>query len=197
MLGLQDEQALTLFFFLVVDSAAAKSVIIAEMEPAYESNEGSDDDDGDREIVRPTKKRAAEVEAVPVAASLPKKKTTSKKVNQNASLPKKKTVSKKVNQTKVPKPGATTSSKPKKLPAKEVSCGLPDEPLDGGWPAGWVKRVFERASGATKGGHDRYWYSPLTSKKFRSMVEVKRYMVALRDCGGDEDMAWKWLKNKV
>jgi hypothetical protein len=61
------------------------------------------------------------------------------------------------------------------------------------WPAGWIMRVFERKSGATKGSTDRYWYSP-TQKKLRSMLGVKRFVEATEVCGGDEGKAWAYMK---
>lgn len=57
--------------------------------------------------------------------------------------------------------------------AKMLSEGPPTEDLEGGWPEGWVRRVFERASGATKGTTDKYWYSPIDGIKLRSIVEGK------------------------
>jgi hypothetical protein len=100
-----------------------------------------------------------------------------------------------------PSPKATaTSKKPEKSPArtsaKEVWSGPPTEPLEGGWPDGWIKKVVERQSGGTAGSTDRYWYSPMTNKKFRSMVEIKRFFKHLESCGGDEDIAWRLMKTK-
>lgn len=72
-------------------------------------------------------------------------------------------------QTPVPKKATVAK---KKQGAPEPSwVGSPTEDLEGGWPKGWTKKVFERKSGATKGGKDRYWYSPVNGFKFRSMVE--------------------------
>lgn len=82
------------------------------------------------------------------------------------------------------------------VPAIEVWSGKPDEPLAGGWPDGWTKKLFERPSGKTKGSRDRYWYSPVTKRKFRSMVEVNSFMAALLQSKGDEDAAWKIFKTK-
>ena len=73
---------------------------------------------------------------------------------------------------------------------------IPDEPLEGGWPPGWTKKVYERASGKTKGDRDRYWYSPVNKYKFRSMVEVRKYLELLQKTSGDEDEAWAIFKNK-
>lgn len=61
-------------------------------------------------------------------------------------------------------------------PAKEVWSGVPDDDLEGGWPAGWIKKTFQRASGASVGSFDSYWYPPGGGKKLRSMVEVRRFL---------------------
>ena len=41
---------------------------------------------------------------------------------------------------------------------------------------------------------DKYWYSPLKKKKFRSHVEVQRYLGMLEIAKGDEDLAFKYFK---
>jgi hypothetical protein len=61
-------------------------------------------------------------------------------------------------------------------PAKEIWCGAPDDELEGGWPPGWTKRTFERASGKSKGSTDSYWYAPEGGRRLRSMVEVRRHL---------------------
>jgi len=93
------------------------------------------------------------------------------------------------------------AAKPKITPDQrtapiELYSGPPDEELEGGWPNGWIKKLFERSSGKSKGSKDRYWYSPKTNKKFRSMIQVRRYMPILREYNGDEDAAWLKLKEK-
>lgn len=50
----------------------------------------------------------------------------------------------------------------------------------------WVKKVFVRNGGATKGRGDRYWYSPKEKYKLRSMVQVKRFLKALAENNGNE-----------
>ena len=88
----------------------------------------------------------------------------------------------------------------KKQNAVKVWEGAPDEPLEGGWPEGWIKKIFERAGGLTKGRGDRYWYSPHKKYKFRSMLEVKKYLGILRTLGSsevDEDIAWRMFKVKT
>lgn len=149
-------------------------------QPQYDKPD--DDDDGNVEIVEPPKKKSARAVKKPPAVA---QKTP---INVKSKAP-----AKKSQQAKNPKP----TKKPPKAPATEVSCGPPDEPIEGGWPDGWIKRTFERQSGATKGSRDRYWYTPITQKKLRSMVEVKRFMTALQEGGGDEGYAWKKLKGKL
>mmetsp|Transcript_19757 Transcript_19757/g.29954 ORF Transcript_19757/g.29954 Transcript_19757/m.29954 type:complete len:985 (-) Transcript_19757:266-3220(-) len=75
-----------------------------------------------------------------------------------------------------------------------IWVGPPDEDLGIKWPEGWIKKVFKRRNGATKGGTDNYWYSPISEKKLRSIAEVKRFMGYSRKCKGDEDAAWAKLK---
>jgi hypothetical protein len=70
-----------------------------------------------------------------------------------------------------------------------ISVGKPDEDLPGGWPAGWVKKVYERKGGKFKGKGDPYWYSPKENIKLRSMVEVRKFMKALKESKGDEPKA--------
>lgn len=57
-----------------------------------------------------------------------------------------------------------------------VWTGPPNEKLEGGWPDGWIKKVFERKNGATKGRLDRYWCPPDEGRHFRSLIEVKRFL---------------------
>mmetsp|Transcript_22394 Transcript_22394/g.47419 ORF Transcript_22394/g.47419 Transcript_22394/m.47419 type:complete len:322 (-) Transcript_22394:601-1566(-) len=88
---------------------------------------------------------------------------------------------------------ATPPKKAKKPKAKVARpCpvpiweGVPDEELDGGWPDGWIKKTFARKNGASKGTSDRYWFSPKEKFKFRSMVQVKKFIRALKGAKGDE-----------
>ena len=81
---------------------------------------------------------------------------------------------------------------------QEIFSGLPDEPLPGGgggWPEGWTKKVVKRASGESKGHTDRYWYTPITQLKLRSMVEVQKFIQALEQTNGDEVAAKKIFKS--
>jgi len=102
-------------------------------------------------------------------------------------------------------PEATVPEEPKPSPvsgkavrgrAREVYLGPPTEPLEGGWPPGWIKQIVERQNGASAGHTDRYWYSPQTKRKFRSMVEIKRFLAHLKESGGDEGAAWIKFKTK-
>ena len=49
-----------------------------------------------------------------------------------------------------------------------------------------MKKVFVRDGGATKGRGDRYWFSPKEKYKLRSLVQVRRFLAALAENGGDE-----------
>mmetsp|Transcript_33336 Transcript_33336/g.78678 ORF Transcript_33336/g.78678 Transcript_33336/m.78678 type:complete len:346 (-) Transcript_33336:285-1322(-) len=88
--------------------------------------------------------------------------------------------------TKTPKVSKPKFARPEPVPVWE---GIPDEDIDGGWPEGWVKRLYARKTGATKGATDRYWYSPKEKIRLRSMVQVKKFMRALEDTKGDESKA--------
>lgn len=92
-----------------------------------------------------------------------------------------------------PKKGKKTKSKVARKEQPPVWAGPPDEDIDGGWPKGWMKRVFARKNGASKGSTDRYWYSPKESFKLRSMVQVKKFLKALKETKGDEKMAKKTM----
>jgi hypothetical protein len=59
----------------------------------------------------------------------------------------------------------------------------------------WVKKVFSRKNGASKGVTDRYWYSPKEKFKLRSMVQVRKFLKALAGTEGDEKMAKKKMAN--
>ena len=73
---------------------------------------------------------------------------------------------------------AVVKAAPNGMPsAIEIWAGPPDDYLqERGWPSGWAKRVFQRASGKSKGTFDAYWYPPNNGKKLRSMVEVRRHL---------------------
>jgi hypothetical protein len=90
---------------------------------------------------------------------------------------------------------AAAAAGPKSAPI--VWEGVPEETYPGPgniWPNGWLKRLYERKGGATKGTKDRYWYSPVLAVKLRSMVEVKRFVAALEMYGDDEEQAKKMYK---
>jgi hypothetical protein len=138
----------------------------------------------------------AESEVEKEATKKKKKKPDKEEKKEAKNIPKlakkpEKTPAKKTTGTAKPK---TTGSGARGRSAIEVWSGKPDEPLPGGWPDGWTKKIFERPSGKTKGSHDRYWYTPVTKRKFRSMVEVNRFMAALLQSKGDEDAAWAIFK---
>lgn len=50
-------------------------------------------------------------------------------------------------------------------------------PANGGvWPSGWTERIYQRASGDTKGGLDYYWYPPQGAPKLRSRPDILRFL---------------------
>jgi hypothetical protein len=119
--------------------------------------------------------------------------------------------SKKKQRLAKPAAAKKKSTSPKAAPAKkrsasstglvkkknpEVWSGPPDDKLEGGWPAGWVKKKFERKTGRLAGRADSYWFSPIRQKQLRSMAEVKRFMAALKQANGDEDKAWAIFKGR-
>jgi Methyl-CpG binding domain len=65
-----------------------------------------------------------------------------------------------------------------------------------GWPPGWITKVFERQSGATRGTRDRYWYSPIRQCKLRSLVEVRRFLDILETNHGDEEVSFQILRGR-
>ena len=70
-----------------------------------------------------------------------------------------------------------------------VSEGPPDEEIPGGWPKGWIRRIYARPKGTKS--VDKYWFPPGEDhRKLRSMKEVERYFAALEKSKGDREFAW-------
>mmetsp|Transcript_54579 Transcript_54579/g.132550 ORF Transcript_54579/g.132550 Transcript_54579/m.132550 type:complete len:324 (-) Transcript_54579:1166-2137(-) len=96
------------------------------------------------------------------------------------------------------KKGKATAAKPKKASAGNVLAyeGKPDIDLEGGWPKGWTMKKYTRASGATKGGTDRYFFTPEKKYKLRSMVQVKKFIDAMKkgETKGDEEKSLAAIK---
>eukprot|EP00537_Pseudo-nitzschia_pungens_P006646 CAMPEP_0172366374 /NCGR_PEP_ID=MMETSP1060-20121228/14796_1 /TAXON_ID=37318 /ORGANISM="Pseudo-nitzschia pungens, Strain cf. cingulata" /LENGTH=546 /DNA_ID=CAMNT_0013090199 /DNA_START=93 /DNA_END=1733 /DNA_ORIENTATION=- len=66
----------------------------------------------------------------------------------------------------------------------------PDDDLKmGDWPSGWTKIARQRNRGKTTGRLDFYWISPLRRYPFRSLAEVRRFLLALEVSDGDEATA--------
>ena len=80
--------------------------------------------------------------------------------------------------------GGRSGKSPKKTP---ISEGPPDDDLGEGldWTEGWIKRVYRRMDGDSAERTDKYWHSP-GGYKFRSLVQVRKYMKALELLEGDE-----------
>ena len=98
---------------------------------------------------------------------------------------------------KGPKRGPKTKSKQPAKPrgtSGEAYRGPPTEEIDGGWPPGWIKTEVPRKTTGPSRSRDKYWFSP-GGKKFRSMIEVKKFIAALSQVKGDENEAWKIFKS--
>jgi hypothetical protein len=167
-------------FFLIFNStAAAKSLLKRPNRTSHPTFHSSRSATNTSPLVPPQPQAAKDdQDKAPLPKMYAKKKTP----------PKKKATPKKKAST----PAKSTTPRAGAPPIWE---GKPDELLEGGWPAGWIKRVFERKGGATKGQTDRYWYSPISAFKLRSMVEVKKFIAALRATNGDEKTAKATMRN--
>ena len=90
------------------------------------------------------------------------------------------------------------SSAQKHQPAIEVYRGPPThgkDQLPGEvWPDGWIQTTTERTiKDSDRLRWDREYFSP-NGKKFRSILEVKRFLIALEREDGDETKAYKIYK---
>ena len=57
-----------------------------------------------------------------------------------------------------------------------------------GWPGrGWKKESRVRKTGASKGRVDCYWHTPVEHFRFRSKVEVDKFLMELRSDASDGD----------
>jgi len=62
-------------------------------------------------------------------------------------------------------------------------------------PTGWTIKHYKRTTGLKH--TDRYWFSPLLKKKFRSLAQVGRFLDFLEkeDVKGDEAKAWELFRS--
>ena len=130
----------------------------------------------------------------------PLSKTATKSTSQNLNKGKGAVAKKSVKSTPVVKrkkiPTIPPYDENKIASDGSIWTGVPDEPLEGGWPMGWMKKIFVRKSGASAGHTDRYWYTPECQYKLRSMVEVRKFLENLRTCKGDEVAAKRMMNSK-
>lgn len=77
-------------------------------------------------------------------------------------------------------------------PTGENDGHVPAEPAEG-LPCGWTQRRTSRPNGAQK---DTAFYSPQNNYKFRSKAEVRRFLEALKEAGGDEAEAIELHKRR-
>jgi hypothetical protein len=66
------------------------------------------------------------------------------------------------------------------------SGSVPKDDVPGHDLTGWRKETYKRASGATKGTTDSYWFTPHLNMRLRSRAEIVRFFEALPQCHGDE-----------
>ena len=66
-----------------------------------------------------------------------------------------------------------------------------------GWPGrGWRKESRVRKTGASKGRVDCYWHTPVQHCRFRSKVEVDKFLMALTTAGDGDEKNAKLAMNK-
>jgi len=64
------------------------------------------------------------------------------------------------------------------------------------FPSGWTVQTRQRNAGLSKGTTDKYWFSPILKKKFRSRVEVQTFLSILHSsANGNEETAFQYFKN--
>ena len=87
-------------------------------------------------------------------------------------------------------PSAAVSSKSEASASTNavVSDEMSRQPVEG-LPTGWTRILVRRKRGKTKQS-DPYYFSPIQSYKFNSMVKVERFLVSLEEAGGDEVAAY-------
>jgi hypothetical protein len=64
-------------------------------------------------------------------------------------------------------------------------------------PEGWIQEIYKRESGASKGCKDKHWISPEERIKFRSWVQVTKFLSALKTTRGNEEEANKLRKKTI
>jgi len=81
------------------------------------------------------------------------------------------------------------SSSPVKHPTlNEIYAHIPTRQVDG-FPSGWVSHKIARSGSKVARSKDTYYYSPKNQFRFRSKVQVRRFLDTLDKVGGDEMMA--------
>jgi hypothetical protein len=120
-----------------------------------------------------TKKRGRP-KSLPAPANTTKSESTSKKARASMTA-----ASKNI--------GVPSPHKGVKYPIREPA---PDEFLAG--REGWIRETHRRVNNPKH--FDKYWLSPKTNKKLRSVPEVKRFLELLDKMNGDEDAAFEKLK---
>lgn len=148
-----------------------------------------------------TKKRKAQAQPGKENDSNKMESSSSKLGKENGSKKKKNSSLKKESPS--PKPGKKkkkNSSIKKELPAphnntltqssRPVAMLVETSDCPPGLPPGWTSETYQRASGKTAARADTYWFSPQLKLKFRSKINIQRFLDILHDLNGDESAAW-------
>mmetsp|Transcript_34177 Transcript_34177/g.72818 ORF Transcript_34177/g.72818 Transcript_34177/m.72818 type:complete len:710 (+) Transcript_34177:58-2187(+) len=78
-------------------------------------------------------------------------------------------------------------------PLSEKEANIPAKPAEG-FPPGWAMRKIRRPGKGNK-GIDTFYYSPKQQFKFRSKLDVRRFLEVLERVGGEETVAIDTYKN--
>jgi hypothetical protein len=123
--------------------------------------------------------------------------TTSKNVNNNKNDPslsqqqQQQQQQQKVKKVKSPMQHPFSLATPTIVSEKRILLHAgPAEAL----PPGWTVKHYKRTTGLKH--TDRYWFSPLLKKKFRSLAQVGRFLDVLnKQGGGDEAKSWELFRS--
>ncbi len=63
-------------------------------------------------------------------------------------------------------------------------------------PSGWSMQHIPRRNATSSRPFDTYYYSPELQLKFRSKVEVKRFVALLESSGNDEEKAYAEFRGR-
>lgn len=156
-----------------------------------------------------TKKRKAQAQPGKENDSNKKESSSSKLGKENGSKKKKNSSIKKEPPSPAPgKKKKKNSSIKKESPAPQnntstqssrpVAMLVETSDCPPGLPPGWTSETYQRASGRSAGHADTYYFSPQLKLKFRSKINIQRFLDILNtpDINGDELAAWNVFKKR-